>query len=382
MNRWAPHFFAERAREAGLPEDQITEVAAHYEHARRLGIAPVISLSHMAFSCGVEYRHLRNRCARQPITTVDGSRSRPYRTFAVRKRSGGTRLISVPADDLLQVQRWINHNILSRCSCHSRAFAYQAGSSIADCASIHLGCRWLIKLDLVRFFESITERQVYRVFAGLGYPRLVSFELARLCTRVDRVSRKRKEAPKWQSSRWDTAIPDYSHSVVGYLPQGAPTSPMLSNLVARGLDRALDSIADELRGEYSRYSDDMYFSFADGSFSKSDAARLVRRVGIQAKRHGFDLNQAKTAIAGPGHRRLVLGILVDRDRLRLCRAFRRRLEWHYRHCLANPAAHAVCKAFDSVAGLKNHVNGLLAFARSVDPEYVASLEERPIAWPV
>ena len=382
MNRWAPHLYAERACVAGLPEEQLSKVAAHYEHAHRLGVAPIVSLRHLAFSCGVEYRHLRSRCARKPFTTVDGSRSRPYRTFAITKQSGGKRVISVPADDLLQVQRWINRNVLSRCSCHCRAFAYQAGTSIADCASIHLGCRWLIKLDLVKFFESITERQVYRVFVGLGYPRLVSFELARLCTRVDRISRTRKKANKWQSSRRKTAIPNYSHSVVGYLPQGAPTSPMLSNLVARELDDLLDSLADELGGEYSRYSDDIYLSFADENFSKVDAARVVRKVGIQVEKHGFDLNQAKTAIAGPGHRRLVLGILVDRDRLRLCRAFRRRLEWHYRNCLADPATHATHKAFDSVAGLKNHVNGLLAFARSVDPEYVASLEEHPIAWPV
>ena len=381
MSRWSPLLLAERARDTNLPEEQITELLTHYEHAYSLGVAPIISLAHLAFSSGVQHRHLRSRCARQPFTVVDGVQFRPYRTFAVKKRSGGKRVISVPADDLLQVQRWINRNILSRCSCHHRAFAYQEGRSIVDCASIHLGCRWLIKLDLVRFFESITERQVYRVFRDIGYSRLVSFELARLCTRVDSISRKRKVGPKWQANRQRAAIPDYAHPVVGYLPQGAPTSPMLSNLVARNLDDVLDVMLKELGGEYSRYSDDIYLSFSNKSFSQTDAVRLVRRVGIQVRKHGFELNNAKTAIAGPGHRRLVLGILVDRRRLRLCRVFRRRLEWHYRHCLVDPAKHATKKEFDSVAGLRNHLDGLLAFAKSVDPEYVAKLEKQPIRWP-
>jgi RNA-directed DNA polymerase len=384
MRRWAPHFYRELARAAGLPDEQIEQIIAHYKHAYEQQIPPLISLRHLAESCEVEYGHLRSRCARHDFICLGKHKFPPYRTFAIRKRSGGKRIISVPAPDLLQVQRWIHHHILARQKCHSYAFAYQPGKSIADCASMHLGCKWLIKMDLSRFFESITERQVYNVFRHLGYAPLVCFELARLCTRVDKSSQARKVGLKWNSGRRskNVAIEAYSHPNVGYLPQGAPTSPMLSNLVAFGLDDALSAIADDIGAQYTRYSDDLHFSIASANFTKVDAVKLVRRISAIITTHGFDLNRSKTAIAGPGHRRLVLGILVDGHSPRLSREFRRRLEWHYRHCLADPAHHAEVKSFDSVLGLKNHVNGLLVFAKAIDPHYVARLEERPIAWPI
>ena len=384
MNRWAPHIFQKRADNSGLPESLLERLRENYSHAHEAGVAPVVSLRHLAFSSDVDYAHLRSRCSRKPYVVVAGRKVSPYRSFAIDKRSGGKRLISVPADDLLRVQRWVHRNILAKQSCHHRAFAYQAQKSIVDCASIHVGCRWLVKIDLSRFFESITERQVYRVFRSIGYPALVSFEMARLCTRVDRVSRRRKTGRKWTSGRpLDGAtIPDYSHPHVGYLPQGAPTSPMLSNLVSRDLDESLSNLSKVVGAEYSRYSDDIFFSSSEKTFSKSNAVELTRQAQLCIEKHGFDLNRSKTSIAGPGHRRLVLGILVDRDRLRLSRAFRRRLEWHYRHCLRDPAAHATVKGFNSIRGLRNHLNGLLSFARSVDPQYVAALEKTPIPWPV
>jgi hypothetical protein len=157
---------------------------------------------------------------------------------------------------------------------------------------------------------------------------------------------------------------------------------MLSNLVALDLDKSLDALAESVGAQYSRYSDDIHFSVTSEQFSKAAAIKVVQRASVEVLRHGFSLNRAKTTIAGPGNRRLVLGILVDGERLRLCKQFRRRLEWHYRHCLVDPAKHATVKGFDSVLGLKHHVCGLLAFARAVDPELVAHLEEKSIAWPV
>ena len=384
MNRWAPLFFRQLAEQAGMPEEQIEAIRAHYEHAHNIGVAPVISLRHLALSCGVEYRHLRSRCARRPFTVMNGTKSKPYQTFAIRKRSGGKRIISVPANDILQVQRWINRNILSKQKCHSRAFAYQQKKSIADCAAIHLSCRWLIKLDISNFFESITERHVYQVFHKIGYPRLVAFEMARLCTRIDKQSKTRQNGTKWRSNRKldIVAISDYSYPIIGYLPQGAPTSPVLSNLVAFSLDVSLFSLATTMNVEYSRYSDDIYFSTQSLSFKKEDAIDLVRQATTIISRHDFDLNRSKTAIAGPGHRRLVLSILVDGNKLKLSKQFRRNLEWHYRNCLSDPATHATQKRFNSVLGLKNYLNGLISFAQDIDPEYVSRLKQHIINWPV
>lgn len=383
MTRWAPHLLRKQAESAGMSSGKLAEMMAGYEHAQRAGVAPVLTLRHLSQSCGVPYGFLRGCCARQPEVRYCGPATPPYRTFSVRKRSGGRRVISVPSDGLMAVQEWIHRFILRGQPCHPRAFAYQRGRSIADCASIHLGCRWLVKLDIAGFFESITEKQVYHVFRGIGYSRLVSLELARLCTRVDKMSRKRKDAPKWRVERrtGEGTIPDYAHECLGYLPQGAPTSPALSNLVARDMDEALCVLANTAGFEYSRYSDDMYFSSSCVT-AKTDAIALARRAAAKITAAGFELNDSKTAIAGPGHRRVVLGILVDGERLRLTKQFRRRVEWHYRHCLVNPAQHAYVKGFRTVVGLKNHLTGLLAHARAVDPAFVERLEQDSISWPV
>lgn len=382
MDRWAPHSFALEARREGHSEAEVAKYSAHYENAARLGIAPVLTLRHLAESSGVEYRHLRSRCERRPHTLLDGKKVKPYYTFAIKKRSGGKRIISIPAADVYRVQSWMNHNILKRIPTHHRSYAYRTGKSIVDCAAVHLSCRWLVKLDLSQFFESITERQVYTVFKKLNYPSLVSFEMARLCTRTDTFSNRRKVGAKWESNRRDFGIPEYNHGCIGYLPQGAPTSPRLSNLVSRKMDQVLTDYADHCGWEYSRYSDDMYLSSIQPETTKDAAIDVVRRVRRIAEDHGFILNGTKTRIAGPGHRKLVLGILVDRNRPRLSREFRRRVEWHVRQCAKDPAAHAAKKGFDSLSGLRNHVEGLLAFARSVDPEYASQLSNPPIPWPV
>ena len=384
MTRWAPHYFKEQAAAAGWPAEDVSRFASQYEIATRQRIAPLLSLGHLAQSCGVPYEFLRGCCERRRKVSFQGQLISPYHVFAIRKRSGGKRVISVPSEGLMTVQRWIHRWILSGQPCHARAFAYQSGRSITDCASIHLGCRWMIKLDISNFFESITERQIYFVFRSLGYTPLVSLELARLCTRIDVRSKSRKEGYKWEVIRKTKAgrIPRYIQACLGYLPQGAPTSPALSNLVAHKMDASLNKLASDAGFEYSRYSDDMYFSSSLPTIKKSDAVHLARRASVVIEAAGFDLNRSKTAITGPGHRRIVLGLLVDGTRLRLGPENRRRIEWHYRHCLVDPTQHAVKKDFRSVLGLKNHLVGLMAYARAVDSTFAAKYEASQINWPV
>jgi RNA-directed DNA polymerase len=78
----------------------------------------------------------------------------------------------------------LNANVLEHMSPHPASMAFSRGNSIRDAAAPHSGARWLIKMDIMNFFESVTERQVYRVFEDIGYEPLVAFELARLCTRL------------------------------------------------------------------------------------------------------------------------------------------------------------------------------------------------------
>ena len=86
-------------------------------------------------------------------------------------------MICVPEPTLLIVQRWINQRILSHAKPHQASTAFAEGCSIKRAAERHCCARWLIKLDVANFFESISEVRVYRVFVGLGYQPLVSLEL-------------------------------------------------------------------------------------------------------------------------------------------------------------------------------------------------------------
>ena len=102
--------------------------------------------------------------------------------FAVRKRSGGRRFIHTPTKHLLTVQQFINTCILQRVPIHPSAFAFHRRGGIRKCAAVHCGAKWLFQFGLTDFFYDITEVDVFRVFQGLGYGRLLAFELARICT--------------------------------------------------------------------------------------------------------------------------------------------------------------------------------------------------------
>lgn len=215
-------------------------------------------------------------------------------------------------------------------------------------------------MDVRDFFASITERQVYRVFRRLGYGALLSFQMARLCTRAGIGSAQRRPA--------DDGLP---HKVErrGRLPQGAPTSPGLANLTAKDLDRQLVRIAAEYGWVYTRYADDLAFS-TYGPSSRAQAGALAFRVTGALEAHGLSANHAKTVIAPPGARRIVLGLLVDGPEPRLTRAFRDNLETHlFALTKHGAAAHQRARKFASTIGMRRHVTGLVAFAHHIEPAY-------------
>lgn len=226
----------------------------------------------------------------------------------------------------------------------------------------------MIKLDLHSFFDTITERMVFKVFRELGYSKLVSFELARITTRSQGIER-----PPFRLATH--AIPSYVVSPEGRLPQGAPTSGQLANAVARSLDCKLQEYSREKGFVYTRYSDDLVFSSFE-LFQRERATSAMRDISDIIQKSGFFAHRKKTRVVPPGARKIVLGLLVD-DTVRLLPEHRRRIEVHLRGCEEfGLARHAEHRGFESVFSFVNHLGGWIAFAIGVEPLRARAWRER------
>ena len=156
MNPWPPHTYRKIGLQRGLSDKLIEEALFAAHKVQESGLPPILSLRKLARHVKVSYGYLRAVVARR--------RDEAYRAFKIRKLCGGNRTICVPEPALLNTQRWINKHILSNIATHARSYAYASGCSPLACARMHCSCKWLIKLDIRQFFESISEIQVYRVF--------------------------------------------------------------------------------------------------------------------------------------------------------------------------------------------------------------------------
>lgn len=381
MNRWRPQLYIQQGLARGHERDLVERAAA----AGRKTIAvhdelpPILTLRHLAHLAGVEYWFLRGVVTRR----LDA----PYTVFSVRKASRQEyRRICVPMPDLMKVQRWVARRVLRLGRPHEASSAYHSGAKIVDAATVHCGCAWLIKVDVRRFFESISEIAVYRAFLEFGYHPLVCFELARLCTMIQGTVRGDPE--RWRvhgSGR--AAIPDYTSRHVGHLPQGAPTSPMLANLAVRSLDEGITKIAGRYELAYTRYADDICLSTRSRSFDRRTAAVVVGDVYEAMSRVGLSPNIAKTRVSPPGARKIVLGLSVDGSSPRLPRDFRESLRQHL-HYLARqdcgPARHAEKRGFASLLGMRDHISGLISYAGQVDEAFALKCKTAlaKVTWPI
>jgi len=354
------HTYLSHLRHDGASPDYIDTIRRNAKPLVDRDLPVILTLGQLAYIADKSYDTLLNIVKRQ---------TDPYRIFPIRKRNGGKRYICVPEPGLLFVQRWI-HNQVFRSSWVLKSLSHNVTAYVPDSSHIrnakrHRDASWLLKFDITRFFESISERQVYQIFRELGYRALVAFCLTRLCTRIlpEGIDlRLRHRTKRWQTGRPRKYL---TTNVVGHLPQGAPTSPMLANLVCRKLDAELQKIADREDLTYTRYADDMTFS--GESFDRSSIGRLIGEISSIVSKHGFGLNSQKTSLAKKGSRMIVTGLSVGDGIVRLPRSYKDaiRQELYYintyglrDHCLK--------------IGKKNHLGYLMRLAGRI--RYVETVE--------
>lgn len=261
----------------------------------------------LARAMGLTLPELKFLCFHREV-----ARTTHYRRFLLPKKTGGQRTISAPMPRLKRAQYWVLDHVLAKVSCHPAAHGFLPGRSIVTNAAPHAGHEVVINLDIQDFFPTITFPRIKGVFRGLGYDERVATMLALLCS----------ENP------CDELEVDGERFFVGgkgrdrVLPQGAPTSPMLTNVLCRKMDRRLQGLADKLGFVYTRYADDLTFSASGDGAGK--VGTLLRQVRHVLKDEGFTPHPDKQRVMRAGARQEVTGVVVN-DKPSVSREERRKL---------------------------------------------------------
>jgi retron-type reverse transcriptase len=227
----------------------------------------------------------------------EASKVNHYVRFTVPKKSGGTRALFAPRASIAAAQRWILDNILILVPVHEAANGFVKGRSTLTNALPHVGKDVVANVDLEDFFPTITFPRVKGIFQGLGYSPAVAVVLALLCTECPR------RMVQYQGETFHVATGPRG------LPQGASTSPALSNLVARRLDARASGLCRKLGWTYSRYADDLTFSVSGEQADR--VGYLLARIRHIVQEEGFVLNEKKTRILRRHAAQTVTGIVVN-----------------------------------------------------------------------
>jgi len=218
-----------------------------------------------------------------------------YRNVFIPKSDGSKRKLSVPDFILKKVQRSIVDNILVHYPVSKYAKAYKPGASVKRNARVHVGKKKIVKLDIDGFFDNILYSQVKNmVFRAEKFSEPIRVLLTMLCY--------------------------YKES----LPQGAPTSPAITNIIMFDFDEKIGAFCDSRKIAYTRYCDDMTFS---GDF---DEREVINHVKIELSRLGLFLKNRKTAVVPSSKRQTVTGIVVN-EKLNVTKEYKKniRQEMYY-----------------------------------------------------
>lgn len=222
------------------------------------------------------------------LYSISNNPEKYYTKKYIMKKDGTKRRLLVPSPLLKKIQRNILNHVLKGIQVSEYATAYVPNKSLKDNASVHVGNKIVLKLDIKNFFGNITFEQLYAALPSTVFPPSVKVLLLKLCTYQD------------------------------YLPQGAPTSPYLSNLVMKNFDAYIGNYCTNQHIRYTRYSDDLTFS---GDF---DVKVLKNKVEGFLDAMGFSLNEVKTRVLRPGNRQMITGVVVN-QKLNVSKSMRKKI---------------------------------------------------------
>lgn len=214
-----------------------------------------------------------------------------YTTFTIKKKSGGERTIMAPFDEFCILLRSFNYILQALFIPHPKATGFVPERSIVSGAKLHTNKNYVYNIDLKDFFHSFERKRVKWMFTQApfnlsGEREPLAFLLASLCTHPIEIEGQ-------------TRI---------ILPQGAPTSPTLTNILCYALDKKLSGLAKRFGATYSRYADDITFSSNKSIFKKEAFLSELQRIITS---QGLTINEKKTRLQEKEYRQEVTGLIVN-----------------------------------------------------------------------
>lgn len=259
--------FIKAAINAHFSEQEVHHCLEYAEKLFSNSVPVLYNASHLSQLVGYSKEYLQSAAVHTPFY---------YRQFYIAKKNGSKRKITEPLPSLKEIQLWILNSILYKVPVSPFAKAYKPNISMIENVKFHRNQPKVLSLDIEDFFSGIKVNAVEQIFLELGYSKLLSSLLARLCCKSK------------------------------VLPQGAPTSPYLSNLFFRPIDDLIAEYCMSRKIRYTRYADDLTFS---GDF---DEKKVIAKISTILKRFNLVLNKEKTAVMLPNSRQIVTGIVVNK----------------------------------------------------------------------
>src|SRR5215470_5225661 len=323
----------------------VMDLAADEEQLKRYGLPIWKTENDIAAALSLTIGQLRHLSQHRERETA-----RHYVTFAIRKRSGGERLIHAPKRRLKEVLRKLDRLLVRKLPKSEHAHGFVRGRSIASNAAAHVGRAVVLRFDIKDCFPTIHYGRVRGLLIALGYSYPIAATLAVLMT----------EAPRQPVAAEGKLyhVPTGPRACV----QGAPTSPGICNAILLRLDHRLAGLARKHGFTYTRYADDLAFSGND----KSKIAKLLKLVPTIVGAEGFAINAEKTRILRAGRRQAVTGVIVNKA-MGLSRQERRKL----RAALHRQKTKAVDPAI--AAGERLRLMGKLAYLAMLNKAQATAL---------
>ena len=317
-------YYQNYIKNLSIKEEEKQELIKKVLYEKETKVPFIMNTYHLSNILGIKWKNFKN---------IISNSDKLYYDFKISKKAGGKRTISMPNKELLIVQKKIQEKILNNITIHDNAYGFVKNRSIIDNAKKHLNKQMILNIDLKDFFPSIHRGRVFYIFKNIcKYDNDTSYCLTKLTT--------------------------YKNSV----PQGAPTSPSISNIVAFMLDVRLSKIADKFNINYTRYADDITFSGKQESINNS----LLKIVNEVIEECGFNINKKKTRFASYAGRQEVTGLIVNNNKISIpidyIKKIRQELYYVKKYGL---------KEHREKVGFKNkyykdHILGKILFVRQVD----------------